>query len=145
MPFEMMYRMGCIGMPGLGSTRGFIVSVPPGFYNEPGMVCNFATGNGCVNTYAIPGSNFNGQFESTVPYANGSGAVGFRWTEKKYLELQANYFGNNNAYFEPAFFEFVDASGGYPVTPVFSLIATLRNITGIHDQSYQLFTPHPTC
>ncbi len=84
---------------GLGLTRGFIVSVPPGFYNEPGMVCNFATGNGCVNTYAIPGSNFNGQFESTVPYANGSGAVGFRWTEKKYLELQANYFGNNNAYF----------------------------------------------
>jgi hypothetical protein len=58
------------------------------------------------------------------------------------VDIQTNYQGNNNAYFQPAFMEF-DAHAGYPLTANFALIATLRNITGIHDQNYQLETVNP--
>jgi len=127
---------------GLGLTRGYIVSVPAGFYDQAGTTCNFATGGGCQNTYAIPNQNFNGEYQSTVPYANGSATFGYRWAAKKYVDIQATYQGNNNAYFQPAFIEF-DAHAGYPLTKSFALIATLRNITGIHDQNYQFSTVNP--
>jgi outer membrane receptor protein involved in Fe transport len=127
----------------LGLTRGYIVSVPEGFYNQGGMTCNFTTGVGCTNTYAKIGPNFNGQFESTVPYANGSAVVGYRWSRQSYLDLQANYQGNNNAYFQPAFFEF-DLHTSYGINKNVSLLATFVNIFGVHDQSYQVLTVNPT-
>jgi len=114
----------------LGLTRGYVVSVPAGFYNNPG------TGPNSVNTYIVPGINFTGQFQSTVPYANGTAQIGYRWSTQKYIDLSPTYYGNNNPYFEPAFIEF-DAHAGYPLTKNVSLLAIFRNITGIYGQSYQ--------
>ena len=67
---------------GLGLTRGYIVSVPAGFYDQAGTTCNFTTGVGCQNTYALPNSNFDGKFQSTVPYANGGATFGYRWAAR---------------------------------------------------------------
>ena len=121
-----------------GLTRGYVVSVPPGFYN--GVDVTGAPCTNCANNYILPGQNFNGAFQSTVPYANGTALLGYRWAERKYVDLAPTYYGNNNQYFQPAFLE-LDAHAGYPVTKNFSLIATLRNVTGIHGDKYQFFQP----
>jgi len=66
----------------LGLTRGYVVSVPSGFYNT-------AKCANCANTYIIPGQNYNGYFQSTVPYANGvlslviDGNPGHSWTSHR--------------------------------------------------------------
>lgn len=125
-----------------GLTRGYIISVPPGFYNQPGATCNPITGANCQNTNVLIGPNFNGTYQSSVPYANGTAVAGFRWGPKKYVDFQANYLGNNNAYYQPAFVEF-DAHAAYPIVKNFALIATFRNITGIHGLNYQLLTVNP--
>jgi outer membrane receptor protein involved in Fe transport len=117
----------------MGLTRAYVVSVPVGFYNS--LFCN-----NCNNTYIVPGINFDGQFQSTVPYANGGATIGYRWTPGKYIDISPTYYGNNNPFFEPAFLEF-DAHAGYPLTKNVSLNATFRNITGIYGQSYQFLSP----
>jgi len=114
----------------LGLTRAYAVSVPAGFYDSP------VTGPSSVNTYIVPGINFDGQFQSTVPYANGTAQLGYRWSPEKYVDLSPTYYGNNNSYFRPAFLEF-DAHVGYSLTKNISLLATFRNITGIYGQNYQ--------
>jgi hypothetical protein len=124
----------------LGLTRGYIVSVPAGFYNTAGAVCDPSTGANCTNTYFLPNQNFNGASQSTVPYANGTLQIGYRWSPKKYVDLQPTYFGNNNSYYHPAFFEF-DAHASYPIARNFSLLATFRNITGIYGDNYQILSP----
>ena len=48
--------------------------------------------------------------------------------------------GNNNTYFRPAFVE-LDGHIGYPLTRNVSLLVTFRNITGIYDSPYQIYTP----
>jgi len=124
----------------VGLTRSYVVSLPPGFYNSGSTTCNFRTGAGCTNTYIIPGSNFNGSAFSgipSIPYANGTLQLGYRWDSRKYVDLSPTYYGNGNPYFEPAFMEF-DAQAGYPLTSTVSLLATFRNITNIYGQSYGL-------
>jgi outer membrane receptor protein involved in Fe transport len=117
----------------LGLTRGYVVSVPPGFYDA-------ANCTNCVNTYIVPGMNFDGYFQSTVPYANGFAQIGYRWNPDTYVDLTPTYYGNNNGYYEPAFVE-VDGHVGYPLTKNVRLVATFRNITGIYDRNYQYVTP----
>ena len=117
----------------LGLTRAYVVSFPAGFYNT-------ASCSNCANTYIVPGINFDGEFQSTVPYANGSAEVGYRWAPGKYIDLAPTYYGNNNEYFRPAFIEF-DAHAGYALTKNVSLLATFRNITGIYGQDYELVVP----
>lgn len=124
----------------LGLTRGYVVSVPPGFYNQGKSTCNFSTGTGCMNTYIVPGVNFDGKFQSTVPYANGAAQIGYRWGPGKYVDLSPTYYGNGNAYFEPAFVEF-DAHAGYSFTKNLALSLTFRNITGIYGNSYDFPVP----
>jgi len=118
----------------LGLTRAYVVSVPAGFYDSP------STGPNSANTYVVTGANFDGEFQSTVPYANGSATIGYRWSPGKYIDLSPTYYGKNNLYFVPAFVEF-DAHAGYPLTRDVSLIATLRNLTGIYDGTYQRYSP----
>jgi hypothetical protein len=124
----------------LGLTRGYVVSVPAGFYDtaaavKAGTPCLATlTAANCQNQYVIPGANFNGFFDSAVPYANGSATIGYRWAPGKYVDLSPTYFGNNNSYYEPAFLEF-DAHAGYPLTKNVSLMATFSNITGIYGGS----------
>ena len=134
---------------GLGLTRGYVLTVPPGFYNENGGTCNYHTGANCTNTYVIPGPNFNGtpgtstvSYQSAVPYANGSAVLGYRWVSNAFVEVKATYFGNNNAYLQPAFMEF-DARAGYRLQEHVTIIAAFQNFTGIHDQSYQLLQVNP--
>jgi hypothetical protein len=129
-----MYWHGALGL-----TRGYVVSVPAGFYNGttgfPATPCT-----NCANTYIVPGINFDGQFQSTVPYANGAAEIGYRWSPGRYVDISPTYYGKNNPYFEPAFIE-LDAHAGYTLTKNVSLIATFRNITGIYGQNYQYFAP----
>ncbi|HEY1728262.1 MAG TPA: TonB-dependent receptor [Candidatus Baltobacteraceae bacterium] len=127
-PNKGLYWRGSIGL-----TRAYVVNVPPGFYNLPSCT-------NCTNTYVIPGPNFNGEYPSTVPYANGSGSLGYRWAPRKYIEIEPTYYGNNNTFFQPAFVEF-DARASYPVTTDLSLIATFRNFSNVYGQSTALGIP----
>lgn len=132
-----------------GLTRGYVISVPPGFYNATGTTCNFVTTVGCTNLNVVPGINFNGTYNAgpggssgiassvSVPYAQGLGLVGYRWAKEKYANLTATYFGNNNTYFQKAFVEF-DAAAAYPITSSVYLTATLRNISGIYSSPFQI-------
>jgi outer membrane receptor protein involved in Fe transport len=119
----------------LGLTRGYVVNVPAGFYNNPAQACT-----NCANTYVVPGINFDGADQGTVPYANGTGLIGYRWSPEKYVDLAPSYYGNNNTYFQRAFVE-IDAHAAYPLTKNISLLAAFRNITGIYDQAYQTYSP----
>jgi hypothetical protein len=121
----------------LGLTRGYVVSVPAGFYNTKSC-----PNTPCQNQYIIPGVNFDGYFQSTVPYANGSATIGYRWAPGKYVDLSPTYYGNNNAYYVPAFLEF-NAQVGYALTKNVSLLATFRNITGIYDGAESVINGPP--
>jgi outer membrane receptor protein involved in Fe transport len=123
-----------------GLTRAYVVNVPAGFYDTPGTTCDRTSGAGCQNTYIIPGINFDGEFQSTVPYATGSAQIGYRWTPGRYVDIAPTYYGNNNSYFRPAFVEF-DAHAGYALTRNISLFATFRNITNAYGQNYEFLLP----
>lgn len=114
----------------LGLSRAYVVNVPAGFYNDPTVPCK-----NCANTYILTGSNFNGFFQSTVPYANGTAQIGYRWSPGKYIDLSPTYYGNGNPYYVPAFVEF-DAHAGFALTKNVSLLVTFRNITGAYDLNY---------
>jgi len=117
-----------------GLTRGYVVSVPAGFYNT-------ATCTNCNNLTVVPGINFNGQFTGvSVPYSQALGTFGYRWNSEKYIDLVGTYYGNNNTYFRPAFVE-LDGHIGYPLSRHASLLVTFRNITGIYDSPTQIRTP----
>jgi outer membrane receptor protein involved in Fe transport len=123
-----------------GLTRGYVVSLPAGFYNAPGTTCNVATNIGCTNQSVVPSVNFNGTFTGvSVPYSQGLGTFGYRWNAEKYADLVGTYFGNNNTYFRPAFVE-LDGNVSYPLSKNASLLMTFRNITGIYDGSIGVFT-----
>jgi hypothetical protein len=128
-----------------GLTRGYVVSVPAGFYNgityQPPSYNPVVTPNS-ANLNVVPGANFNGTFTNgaSVPYAQGLGTLGYRWNADKYVDLVGTYYGNNNTYFRPAFVE-LDGHIGYPLTRNVSLVVTFRNITGIYDSPYQIDTP----
>jgi len=119
--------------------RGYVVSLPPGFYNAANATCNFSTGVGCTNAKIIPGINFNGVFSSAganVPYAQGFVLYGYRWSPDRFVNVDMHYFGNNNGYFAPAFVVF-DASAQLPLTKFVSLQGTFRNITGALDSTVE--------
>jgi len=129
-----------------GLTHAYVVSVPPGFYNtaaaiKAGVSCASApSATNCQNLAIIPGINFTspqggGGLGANVPYSQGSGSIGFRWSPQKFVELEPNYYGPNNAYYRKAFMEF-DALVSYPVNRHAALLATFQNITGIYDAPY---------
>jgi len=115
-----------------GLTRGYVVSLPGGFYNTAGGTCTRATGANCTNVTVVPNINFDGCFAASIPYAQGLGKIGYRWNSEKFIDLVGTYYGSNNTYYRPAFAEF-DGHIGYPVTKNASLLLTFRNITGIYD------------
>jgi len=117
-----------------GLTRGYLVSVPAGFYNT-------AYCQNCANLYVVPGPNFNGEYTvgASIPYSQALGTIGYRWNTEKYLDLVGTYFGNNNTYLRPAFAE-IDGHIGYPLTKNASVLVTFRNITGIYDGAEQLYS-----
>jgi len=131
---------GVYGNFGLGLTRGYVISVPQSIYNAAGATCNFTTGVGCTNTFIVPGPNFDGKYNATVPYANGALTLGYRLAPKKYIELLANYQGNNNAYYQPAFVE-LDGHLSYPLSKNFAIIATARNIAATNAAPYESVYP----
>jgi len=122
-----------------GLTRGYVVSVPAGFYNKPGGTCVPSTGVNCQNVTVVPGINFNGTFAGSVPYSQALGTIGYRWNSEKYVDVVGTSYGNNNTYFVPAFTEF-DGYIGYPLSKNTSLLVTFRNITGIYGTPFQILT-----
>lgn len=124
-----------------GLTRGYVVSVPAGFYNGlegyPYKPCT-----NCVNQYVVPGANFNSAaYPASVPYASAAATLGYRWNPRAYIDLSPTYYGNNNVYNTPHAFVGLDAHGSVPMTKNFALLATFRNITGAYDQSVQYVNP----
>jgi hypothetical protein len=140
-----------------GFTRGFVVSVPAGFYNAAPAVCDFATGAGCTNINVVPDVNFNGSFTSggggfvggvNIPYAQAHGIFGYRWNPSAYADVVGTYFGKNNTYFVPAFVGW-DAHIGFGIHEGTSLLLTFRNFTGVYNGSTQVYSegnlhPAPT-
>jgi len=128
-----------------GLTRGYLVSVPAGFYSDASGACNFKTGTTpdgavCRNLTVVPNVNFNGEFAGSIPYAQGLGTLGYRWNADKYVDLVGTYYGNNNTYFRPAFIE-LDGHLRYAFSKNVSFLVTFRNITGIYDGAMQLYSP----
>jgi outer membrane receptor protein involved in Fe transport len=122
-----------------GLTRGYVVSVPGGFYNNPGVVCTPPSPTNCKNVTVVPGVNFGGTFTTgSIPYSQALGRVGYRWGSNAYADLQGTYYGNNNTYFVPAFVEW-DAHLSYAVTKNTSLLLTVRNISGVYDGNTQIY------
>src|SRR5581483_5466529 len=76
-----------------GFTRGYIVELPAGFYNQPPL-CTV-----CANLGALTNINYSGS-----PYSQGFGMVGYRWASRRSIDLETTYYGPNNAYYRPAFF-----------------------------------------
>jgi len=126
-----------------GLTRGYVISVPKGFYNGfiyPSPSFTPVSCTNCVNLTVVPGVNFNGTFAAAIPYSQALGTFGYRWSTEKFIDLVSTYYGNGNTYFRPAFVE-IDAHVSYPLTKNGSLLVTLRNITGIYDRPIVLFSP----
>jgi outer membrane receptor protein involved in Fe transport len=127
-----------------GLIRGYLVSVPNGFYGNASGPCDFATaktpnGSRCPNLAVVPNVNFNGAFTGVnVPYSQALGKLGYRWSAEKYADLVGTYYGNNNTYNRPAFVE-LDGHVGYSLSRNLSLLMTFQNITGIYDGSIQTF------
>lgn len=114
----------------LSLMRGFVLNLPPGFYNSGG-VCNLSTGVNCASYAAsvVPGINFNASFTgATVPYAQGFALFGYRWRPYRFVSVDMHYFGNNNGYYAPAFDVF-DMNGGIDLNQNLAIQATFRNIT----------------
>ncbi|MGH7736385.1 MAG: TonB-dependent receptor domain-containing protein [Candidatus Tyrphobacter sp.] len=122
----------------VGLTRAYIVSLPPGFYSGPGCPTS-----ACQNVFILPNINFNGATQAGLPpqpYANGGGIIGYRWREHEFVDVWPTYYGNGNAYFQPAFMEF-DAHASYPVGKYVALLFTMRNFTAVHEGSFQYLGP----
>jgi hypothetical protein len=120
-----------------GLTRGFVVSVPPGFYNSGGT-CVPSTQANCQNLNVVPNVNFNGTFPVSVPYAQARGSAGFRWSRNDSFGVSGTYYGNNNTYFRPAFME-LDARAEHSVGKHASLALTFRNLTNVYGSAIQTF------
>jgi outer membrane receptor protein involved in Fe transport len=113
----------------LAFTRAFVVSLPPGFYNNPATGCV-----NCTNQDILPGQNFNGLSNGgAVPYTSASAMLGYRWKPGTYFDLAPTYYGFNNIYDVPHAFVELDAHAGYAITRNVDLIATFRNVTGFDD------------
>jgi hypothetical protein len=112
-----------------------VVSVPPGFYDNPTVPCT-----NCTNLAVVKNINFDGPFGATVPYAQGLATVGYQFRPNSYADVTGTYYGHNNTYFRPAFVDW-DAHLGVPVNTNVSLLFTLRNITGIYGDAVQFLSP----
>jgi len=116
-----------------GFTRGYIISLSPGFYNLAPGVCNRTTLANCTNLGTLASVNYPG-----FPYSQGFGALGYRWSARRYVDVDATYYGPNNGYYRPAFVE-MNANAEIPVSKVLSLHGTFKNITGIYDQAIETY------
>ncbi|HEY1728728.1 MAG TPA: TonB-dependent receptor [Candidatus Baltobacteraceae bacterium] len=108
--------------------------LPPGFYNQPGMPLS-------TNLGIISGHNWTGvqgdALNVSIPYSVGNAGIGWRDTRSDFLRFDANYYGNNNQYYQPAFVE-IDASAGIPLAPRTQLIVSVTNLTNIHSFPYTI-------
>ncbi len=115
-----------------GLTRGYLVSVPAGFYNGtkgfPPHPCT-----NCANEGILTNINFDAAFSGVVPYAQGHATIGYQWKPSEFVTLLGTYYGNNNSYLRRAFTEW-DAVASYPVTKYGALLLTFTNLTGVYDQ-----------
>ena len=94
----------------------------------------------CTNLNVVPGINFNGTFEGSIPYAQALATIGYRWGLEKYIDVVGTYYGNNNTYFRPAFTE-LDGHVSYPLTDKISLLVTVRNMTNVYGSPVQATEP----
>lgn len=114
------------------------MSLPSNFYNN--ATCPHTA---CQNVYILPNANFDGATQAGLPpnpYANAAAVIGYRWKPQEFVDIWPTYYGNGNAYFEPAFMEF-DAHASYPVGKHVALLLTMRNFTGVYDSSYEYLGP----
>jgi hypothetical protein len=119
----------------LGLTHAYVLSVPTGFYNN-GSCPHTA----CTNQSIVPGANFiSNTYDATVPYASGSGTLGYRWAPGRSLDLTSTYYGNNNIFNVPHAFVVLDAHGRFDITKNVGLLVTFENITGAYDGAIENF------
>jgi hypothetical protein len=111
-----------------GFTRGYVVSLPAGFYNT-------ATCTNCTNLYVVKNINFdgaaNGAFGAPVPYAQVTASLGYRWQPEEWIRLAPTYYGSNNSYYRPAF-TILNADASIPVARKASLLLHFMNITNVY-------------
>lgn len=102
--------------------RAYTYNLPPYFYcagtTDPATGITTPPGPGCIyntNLAVLPNANFGGQptaiagapngvAGARVPYASGYGELSWLGHYGQYYNLGLKYFGNNNAYNEPAFY-----------------------------------------
>jgi len=106
--------------------RAYTYNLPPGFY---------ATASGgplAANLTIIPNINFNGAGAlARVPYAQGYAEVNYNGLRGWYASLGLNYYGNNNAYYRPAFAA-LTANLRVPISKRVTLQLTRTNLTNVY-------------
>jgi hypothetical protein len=112
--------------------RGFAYDVPSNFYTNPVTGAPFSQ-----NLSLIPGVNYNnggggqggigGGGQDVVPYSGGYGEISYRFAHDGLVRFGATYYGNNNTYFEPAFFV-LSASARYGLTKHLALQVSGYNL-----------------
>ncbi len=111
------YALGSAPASGIGFKiqgdleRAYAYDLPPGFYctNVPASQCtplNYSTNLGIIPgvNFEQSGSGFNAINGASVPYAMGYAELNYRTPSGSFYQIGTTYFGNNNAYNEPAFF-----------------------------------------
>jgi outer membrane receptor protein involved in Fe transport len=106
--------------------------LPAGFYDQPGLPLS-------TNLGIISGHNYTGvmgdALNVSVPYSLGNASIGWRTVRSGFIRFDANYYGNNNQYYQPAFVS-IDASAGLPLTSKMQLTLSVGNVTNIHSYPY---------
>ncbi len=124
--------------------RAYAYDLPAGFYNT-------ASGPNTANLGIFPNENFqttgqgyNGLSQSRVPYSGGYAEFNYRFHSGAYGLAGITYYGNNNAYNEPAF-GVVNASFRQPITKHASLQLAVTNITDVYPAyQYNIYGGIPT-
>ena len=124
--------------------RSYAYDLPAGFYNT-------ASGVNTANLGVLPNENFqttgqgyNGLSQSRVPYSGGYAEINYRFPSGAYFLTGITYYGNNNAYNEPAF-GVVNLSFRQPVSKHASLQLAVSNLTNVFSAyQYNIYGGIPT-
>ncbi|HUY42122.1 MAG TPA: TonB-dependent receptor [Candidatus Dormibacteraeota bacterium] len=120
--------------------RAYAYDLPQGFY------CSNVTPSQCTplhydtNLGILPGTNFaagglgfNTISGAAVPYAMGYGELNWRTANASLYRIGVTYYGNNNAYSEPAF-AVLSASIREQLSPHLALVLSGDNLNGVYNQ-----------
>ncbi len=124
--------------------RAYAYDLPAGFYNTASGPNTANLGIFANENFQTTGQGYNGLSQSRVPYSGGYAELNYAFHSGAYALAGITYYGNNNAYNEPAF-GVVNASIKQPITKHASLQLAFTNITNVYPAfQYNIYGGIPT-